>query len=251
MANKLVTVALCGFGIAVVSAVVAVSLGDVGRDIRGFNGIGDNFHLPIGVGGSCGNVSADAATITRRLPWTDHSGRIELDLAANSSWSPGSGTDVVLSGPAELVNSVRIDGDEINSGCDGDDGRRLSIDLPGQAFSHYAINGLGQLHLHGLNQPALDLNIGGAALVEATGVVPRTTLDVSGAASVTLNNLLTQELDADLSGASNVIANPAETANIDISGLGQVTLLSRPRNYHADISGLGHVSVPDQPGNYE
>ena len=251
MARKLVNVALVGFGVAIVSAVVAISLGGPGRDLRGLGLIGGNFHLPFVSGLRCVDAGDDAQTVTRSLPWVDGSDKIELDLAGNATWSPGSGENLVLNGPAGLVNSVRIDGDQITSDCEPDDSRRLSISLPGRAFAHYTINGVGQLHLRGLNQPALDLQISGAALVDATGVVPKTSVGVAGAASVTLNKLITQELDADLSGASNLVANPAQTANIDISGLGQVTLLSRPRNYHADISGLGHVSVPDQPGNYE
>jgi len=251
MAGKLATIALFGFGIAIACAAVAISLGGPGRTFLRRDLLGKNFDLSFLNGGDCAAMSADTSTITRDLPWTTNSDKIELDLPAIVTWAPGSGDEVIASGPPALVERVRIDGDRVTTDCDSTDDQRLTIKLPGRAFSHYQIDAVSQLRLAGLNQPELNLDIDGAAIVDAAGVVPDTDLHVSGAASINLNNLITQDLHADLSGASNVVANPAQTADIDISGLGQVTLLSRPKNYHADISGLGHVSVPDQPGSYE
>jgi hypothetical protein len=157
----------------------------------------------------------------------------------------------VLNGPAGELGHVRVDGNHITSDCESGDFHDLTITLPGRAFSQYEIDGFGKVHLRGLNQPSLALNINGAALVDAAGVVPQTGLDVSGAASINLDNLITQNLQATLSGASNLTANPAQSADIDLSGAGLVTLLTRPKDYHATISGLGHIDVPDQPADAE
>jgi len=253
MANRLVVVALTGFAVAIGAAVIVTSLG--GPKLRNRQGafyglpVFTNFSFPgsISFGGSCGGDNTSDATATKTLAWTDSSDKITIDLAANVNWAPGSGTNVTLSGPAADVNRIRIDGDEITADCEPDDFRRLTITLPGRMFKDYEMNGVGQLHLTGLNQPSISLDVSGAALVDAAGVVPQTNLTVSGAASINLEHLITQDLKADLSGASNLTANPAETADIDLSGAGLVTLLTRPKNYHADIEGLGHIDVPDQP----
>jgi hypothetical protein len=252
MARKLVMVALCGFGVAAVSGMIALVLRPAWHNNTPF---GARLHVGFPLLGRFAYACADDGTnsqyVTRSLPWTDNSGKIELSLPATVNWTPGSGSSVTINGPAGAAGRVQIQGDKLSIDCMPKDLGVLTITLPGQAFSHYAIDKMGQLHLIGLDQPELDLDISGAATVEATGVVPLTRLDVSGAADINLSSLITQELHADLSGASNLTANPAQVADISLSGVGNVTLLTRPRHYHATISGIGHVNLPDESPAYQ
>jgi len=256
MARKLVVVATAGFAVAIAAAVVALSLGGPRYGFSGFNfpGIrinGNNINLSLPSGASCSDLGSDATIVTRHLAWSDTSDKVSLSLAADASWAPRAGNDVIITGPSAALDRIKIDGNDIKSDCWGGSDSKITITLPGRVFQSYEMNGVGSLHLKGLNQPELDLDVEGAASVDASGVVPQTHVTVAGAASVNLTDLVTQSLAADLSGASKVVANPAQSADVDISGIGQVSLLTRPKNYHENISGLGHVSMPGQAATDE
>jgi len=261
MARKLVVVATAGFAVAIAAALVALSLGGPRYGFSGFNfpafsiqGIridGSTVNLSLPSGASCSDPGSNATIVTRHLAWSDTSDKVSLSLAADASWAPRAGNDVIITGPSAALDRIKIDGNDIKSDCWGGGDSKITITLPGRVFQSYEMNGVGSLHLKGLNQPELDLDVEGAASVDASGVVPQTHVTVAGAASVNLTDLVTQSLAADLSGASKVVANPAQSADVDISGIGQVSLLTRPKNYHENISGLGHVSMPGQAATDE
>lgn len=247
MASKLAKVALGGFAVALVAGVASILIGLGGVPHSHSAGLRFPFVSPSLFAGACGD---DNTQITRRMAWTG-SDRVGIDLAADVNWSPNNGDQLVIRGPASEVNRVRISGNEISLDCASQQSGDLTITLPGRSFASYNLNGFGKLTLTGLNQPSLALDISGAGDVQATGVVPRTTLTVSGAATVNMDDLITQDLTADLSGASNLNANPQQSAHIDLSGAGLVHLRTRPKDYHADVSGFGRIEVPDQTADVE
>ena len=124
-------------------------------------------------------------------------------------------------------------------------GRDLEITLPGRALRDIRIAGSGKLVMENVSQPDLDLRISGSGTVRAQGSVDQATIKVSRIrARPRLGDLAMKQLKVDISGSGKVEAAPKDTADVKISGSGDVKLLSRPVNLTSKVSGSGRISQP-------
>ena len=96
--------------------------------------------------------------------------------------------------------------------------------------------------MENVSQPDLDLRISGSGTVRAQGSVDQATIKVSGSGEARLGDLAMKQLTVDISGSGKVEAAPKDTADVRISGSGDVKLLSRPANLTSKVSGSGRIS---------
>ena len=98
--------------------------------------------------------------------------------------------------------------------------------------------------------PTSTLRISGSGTVRAQGSVDQATIKVSGSGEARLGDLAMKQLTVDISGSGKVEAAPKDTADVRISGSGDVKLLSRPANLTSKVSGSGRISQasPDPEG---
>jgi hypothetical protein len=86
--------------------------------------------------------------------------------------------------------------------------------------------------------------ISGAAEVTAAGRARRTDLHISGAGDLNLAQLTMDDATVAISGAGSATLGPKSSADISISGVGGVKLLTRPASLHTHISGAGSITQP-------
>lgn len=185
--------------------------------------------------------------VTRKLAWTG-SDSLEIDAFADVTYIQGPARSVTLEGPAALLDRIKVREGRI----DFDGGRwkggalRVVIEAPG--VSRFDMGGVQDLKITGYDQDELNISLSGAGRVTATGKARRAILDISGTGAANLAALDLDEAEVDLSGAGKATLGPKSSAQIDVSGIGEVELTRRPARLEQNISGAGRVSQPGLPG---
>ncbi len=153
---------------------------------------------------------------------------------------------VTVSGPPAAVDHVVVTGERVQF-----DGftqhwwpHKLSVVVRAPNISRFDLSGANALTIEDYKQDKLALDISGAAEVHATGEANTVELELSGAGDVDLGGLKTKSADVKISGAGGATIAPTEAANLEISGMGNVRLLTHPPKLESAISGAGRIRQP-------
>jgi hypothetical protein len=194
------------------------------------------------------NVTADGAQTTREIAWNGGD-RLDLDVGADVTFNQAPGpAKLVISGPAEAVQNVELSGSHLQFGNDVDyAGGPLKVTLTAPAVRHFAIKGSGDLAINGYDQDQLDVDVSGSGNVTAHGKARALKLDISGSGDVDAGGLAAGSADADISGSGKASIAPSDSADLHISGDGEIDLLSHPAKVTSDVSGSGRIVEGGQP----
>ena len=199
--------------------------------------------------------------VTRNLEWTGGQ-KLTVDLLAQVEYVQGDQAGVVVTGPADAVNRVRlIDGRLTMEDADGPTheqvyfGRReggrgiwveseeLRIVVTAPNVNDFDLEGSARLDLRDYDQETLTLDISGSGHVTAYGKARALELDISGSGEADLQGLTLTDANVGISGSGDAVLTPTGRADVSISGSGDVELLTRPAQLNQDISGSGDVDV--------
>lgn len=185
---------------------------------------------------------------TRTLPWSG-SDHLELELAANVRYvQSGDGPGVVeITGPARAIDNVVVRGDSLAYDRRRGPHRKLDIVVRAPDVSSFDVSGANTLRIEGYNQRTLRLDVSGSADVSAEGRADELILDLSGSSDADLGDLNTRGARVEVSGGADATIAPSEWARLDISGAGDVNLLTDPGRLETEISGAGQVRRIQRP----
>jgi hypothetical protein len=134
------------------------------------------------------------------------------------------------------------------SGFSGDE-LKLTLDGAGsmQVAASYRmvtvdLGGIGSMQLRGLNAEGVKLNLQGAGFVSLSGQARWLKADLGGLGSLDAQQFVVDTVNVDLSGLGNASVNAHQNANLNLSGLGSVTVYGKPLNRKVEVDGLGKVS---------
>ena len=134
------------------------------------------------------------------------------------------------------------------SGFSGDE-LKLTLDGAGsmQVAASYRmvtadLGGIGSMQLQGLNAEGVKLNLQGAGFVSLSGRARWLKADLGGLGSLDAQQFVVDSVDVDLSGLGNASVTAHQNANLNLSGLGSVTVYGKPLNRKVAVDGLGKVS---------
>lgn len=194
---------------------------------------------------------------TRTVAWTG--GEVmEIEVPVDLTYVQGPAATVVITGPKEIADWVRVDGGRIT--MDDDDRRervtfsmrnggiqawsdteRVKITVTAPSVRRFDLEGSSDLTITDYDQDRLTLDISGSGEVTARGRVGALDLDISGSGEADLAGLQTGDAEVDISGSGEATVAPTGATVIDISGSGDVDLTTRPASLRTNISGSGDV----------
>lgn len=189
--------------------------------------------------------------VTRTLAW-DGGDRLDVEVAADVTYVQGETASVVVSGPKEQVDGLRLTAGRLT--FDDDDNRidhvvfgwgdsvPLRITVTAPSVRAFNLSSSGDLLIRDYDQPDLFVAIDGSGEVVATGRTEAVELDISGSGEADFSGLLTRDADVEISGSGEAIVGPTGAARIAISGSGDVDLSRRPASLTQSISGSGDVN---------
>jgi hypothetical protein len=235
MVRPLGWIAIGGLSAGVVSLSIAYALGD--RSMHRLTN-------PVAyLTSSCGGTAAaGGAQSERRLAWSGGD-TIEIALPATVRYRGGDGAEVIVRGPSDVIAQVAIDGSRLTLDCRIQARlREVEVILPGQKFRRIGLSGSGKLVMENVNQPELAVRISGSGDISAQGKVDHAAVTITGAGRARLADLAMQQLTVKVSGSGNIEAAPTESADIDLSGSGNVRLLTHPTQLRSHVSGSGRIT---------
>jgi hypothetical protein len=247
MIRVLILITVTGFILSVASLSGAFAIG--GPDLISRGGWawverhgGDDF----GDGGSDAGPQA-----SRTLAWSG-SEELDIDLAADVRYVQSTGpASVVVTGPRRAVDRVVISGDSIRYEHGRRHGARrgpkLTIVVTAPNITSFDLSGRNTLAIEGYRQERLKIDVSGEAEVTASGEAGQVDLDLSGEGDVNLGALKTGGASVEISGDADATIAPTDWARLDISGSGDVRLLTTPKQLETDISGSGRVTQGTNP----
>jgi hypothetical protein len=105
-----------------------------------------------------------------------------------------------------------------------------------------SLGGIGSMHLQSLSGEGVDLNLRGAGFVTVTGRAKWLKADLGGLGSLDAKEFIADSVNVDLSGLGNASVTAHQNANLNLSGMGSVTVYGKPLNRKVAVDGLGKVS---------
>lgn len=178
---------------------------------------------------------------SRSIAW-DGSDGVSIAVPADAKYQRGSGDAVTVSGDANLIQHVRVQGGRIEMDCRSwhHDGR-LAINLPGRTFTKFGVAGSGSMNLNGIDQPDVKLAIAGSGDVTATGKAARLDASIAGSGKMHLGQLAAGDVNLHIAGSGDSEVAPSGDLSVRIAGSGKVHLLSEPRHMETKIAGSGEI----------
>lgn len=212
---------------------------------------GDNFHMRRGRG---------EPDVTRNLTWAGGE-RLQIEVPGDVTYVQGAQAGVVVTGPKDLADRVRIVGDRLTLD-EGDDHSehgyvrwtgngihvwsaldQLKITVTAPAVASFDVVGSADLMIRDYDQPRLNLILSGSGDVTARGETRTVQVDVSGSGDADLAALNTVDADVRVSGSGDVRVGPTGKAAVDISGSGDVDLTRRAESVNQTLSGSGDIDA--------
>ena len=236
MVRNLGRIAIGGLSVGVVCLSLAYAIGR--DDINHLVDLGFSFDR------SCDSNSArvDANKSERRWTW-DGDDTVDIALPATVHFRGGEGDEVIARGSPDAISHIEVRGGRITLNCRGSVGSRdIDITLPGRAFRHVGISGSGSVVMENVSQPDMTLRITGSGTLHAQGNSDHVTVKITGAGRAKLADLATRQLTVDISGSGNIEAAPKDVADINVSGSGNVRLLSHPSQLRSHVTGSGRIT---------
>ena len=251
MIRVLVIIAVTGFLASVVSLSAAVAIGGPDLLERAHWEPGDhwNFQFPRhgwGARHRHWNDDEDGGPRTsREIAWTGGEA-VEFDLPANVTYTQAPGpAKLVVTGPRDAVADVEVDDGTVRFDGHGDRDADLTIVMTAPSITRFQLSGSGKLAIAGYKQDKLTVDLPGDAEFSAKGETKAVQLSISGSGSADLSDLKASAADVTIEGSGSAKLAPRDVAKIDISGSGDVTLLSHPPHLESHVSGSGEVVQQD------
>lgn len=189
---------------------------------------------------------ADQPQATRTAPWTGGD-RLEIDVPADVTFTQSDGpASVTIRGPKDAVDQLVVDGGRIRLNGDADGAGQLSIAITAPKVTHFSLLGSGDLDIRNYHQDALALDLTGSGDVTAQGAAKSVQATIAGSSDADFSQLTVDGADVRISGSGSAKVGPQRWAKLDISGSGDITLLSHPPRIESHISGSGDIEQKGQ-----
>jgi hypothetical protein len=244
MPRTLATVAGVALLVAVVCLSAAAAIG--GPEFMRHAGWSWGWHghrMHYSEDGSVSTSDDDGPQATRDFAWT---GGQDLRVGGpiEVRYVDGAPAKVTASGPASLVNALKVQSGDIDlDGVHLGGDQRVTVTVTAPGVSRFHMGGATKLEVEDYKQPNLTLDLSGASEATVSGQTQTLALEGSGAARAHLEDLKAAEVTAKMSGAATAKVTALRAAKLDASGAGGIELANRPAQLDTSTSGAGHISV--------
>lgn len=179
--------------------------------------------------------------VTRTFTWSgDESLRVAVPADVRYVQAPGPAR-LTITGSERALSRIDVDKGRIGRRGGGWRAGKVTIVLSAPNVRRFDLSGANTLTIEGYRQETLELDLSGAAKVTAAGEARQVRIDISGAAEADLGAVKTREAEVEISGHGEATVAPTDRARLDISGMGEITLLTRPAQLETDIAGAGKI----------
>jgi hypothetical protein len=116
---------------------------------------------------------------------------------------------------------------------------RIKITIP--YLNGIECSGVNDVFAQGINADDFYIDLSGAGSIDIKGNTKKLKIDVSGAADLRAEELITENIKIDVSGAANASVYASISCVADVSGAGFIELYGDAQDVNMDISGAGSL----------
>lgn len=194
--------------------------------------------------GGADMVKAKGSVVSERRSLPAFYG-IDMMLSAEATYRFAPGPGITVSAQSDIMSKIKttVEGGILVIAADGSfsSDKPIRLLVEGPELSRAVVSGAGKFVANGLHVNAVMLQVSGSGSIVADGTASEVRATVSGSGSVELANLRAKSLSADVSGAGLVSAYASESAEVELSGAGNVRISGNPARRSVDRSGAGSV----------
>ena len=189
--------------------------------------------------------SDDGPQTSRDIAWSGGES-LTVSVPAEVQYTQAEGpAKVTVTGPSGAVADVRVEDGHIRYDDDrGHDEQKLKIVITAPAVTDFTLEGDETFNLIGYKQDKLALSVSGHADLKAAGETRDLQIRISGSGRADLGGLKTRSARIGISGSGEASLAPTDAADVDITGSGDVTLLTNPPQLRTSITGSGQIHRP-------
>lgn len=129
-------------------------------------------------------------------------------------------------------------GEEIQLTLDGAGSMKVSCDYRNIRAS---LGGVGSMHVWAADNDTIDLDLQGAGYVTLGGRSKILKATLGGLGGLNAQQFQADAVNIELSGLGNATVTAKQSATLNLSGLGSVTVYGQPQNRNVSVDGLGKV----------
>jgi hypothetical protein len=190
---------------------------------------------------------ADTPPVERRQAWSGGD-QLEVEVPADVTFTQTPGApQLVIRAPKATLDHVVVEGGRIHFDGAAVDPGDISIELSAPKVTHFAIAGSGELAIRNYNQDTLAIDLSGSGDASVQGAARSLKLGISGSGDADLTQLTLRGAQVQVSGSGSAVVAPTEWADLDISGSGDIRLLTQPLHLKTHVSGSGDVEQGRMP----
>jgi len=165
-------------------------------------------------------------------------------VGATVHYDPKGPARIVITGPNEALERVRVGQGQIRWCQDCQAIRGLEVTVGGVTLHNVALHGADvNIQLGRLDQDRLNLALAGTGEISASGRVDRLSASIAGAGNIRMDDAKVQRASINIAGSGDVNVTPREEASVHVAGSGRVRMTSMPARLNQSITGSGGVRV--------
>ena len=119
---------------------------------------------------------------------------------------------------------------------------QIKVRISAPDINSLDVSGAANLTLNNVKNSAITVDSSGAAKIKITGETTKLAIDVSGASKIDADKLKASNANVDASGASHVEINVSDELSVDASGASRIVYSGTPSAVHKKTSGASSVS---------
>jgi hypothetical protein len=185
--------------------------------------------------------AANSPQITRNFA-IQPGARLAMDVPVQLVFTKGDKAEMVVTGPQKLVDRLTWENGRLAIKGDWHGRKGLKVRITAPEIEGLDFDAPGDVTLTGLDQDSLTVNGNGALSLDASGKVRKLAVTTDGAGSLDFGKLQVQDATIRVNGAGNMVIGASGNVDVQINGIGNVTLVRKPANLKSEINGIGNVS---------
>ncbi|MPS67478.1 GIN domain-containing protein [Novosphingobium aerophilum] len=167
--------------------------------------------------------------------------RLTMDVPVQLVFTRGDKAGMVVSGPQKLVDRLTWENGRLGVKGSWHGRKSLRVEITAPEIEGLDFDAPGDVTLTGLDQDSLILNGNGALSLEASGKVGKLAVTTDGAGNLDFGKVEARDATIRVNGAGNVTIGATGNVDVEINGIGNVSLVRKPVNLKTRINGIGNV----------
>jgi len=167
--------------------------------------------------------------------------QLTMTIPVRLEFRRGEQSGMTVEGPKEAIDGLVWEDSRLTLGNEGHLRHGLKVVIVAPQIAGLALDAPADVDLRGLDQDELRLSARGAVSLDASGRVRRLFVDSEGAGNLDLSRVEGDDVTVRLDGAGNVEVAATKLADVEINGVGNVSLKKKPQVVRTRIHGIGSV----------